>query len=170
MADPTHTDVPPTQLDFRVLFEAAPGLYLMLTSDLKIAADGLAMLLRLQGHEVRVAHDGPAALELVKGYRPEMVFLDIGMPQMDGYEVARRLRRQPGLENVRLVALTGWGQQEDRRRTAEAGFRRGRIRPPSRQTTGAENSGRDSGRLETAKQVPGRVAGLGSSRGQGRDP
>ena len=87
------------------------------------------MLLRLQGHQVRVAHDGPAALEMVEVYRPEMVFLDIGMPGMDGYEVARRLRRQPGLESVQLAALTGWGQQEDRRRTAEAGFDHHLVKP-----------------------------------------
>jgi CheY-like chemotaxis protein/two-component sensor histidine kinase len=88
----------------------------------KDAADSLAMLLRLQGHEVRVAHDGPAALELAAGYRPQMVFLDIGMPGMDGYEVARRLRSLPGLAGIKVAALTGWGQSEDRRRSKEAGF------------------------------------------------
>ncbi len=105
------------------------GHRLLVVDDNRDAADSLAMLLRLQGHEVRVAHDGLAALELAKGYRPEMVFLDIGMPGMDGYEVARRLRRQPGLENVRLAALTGWGQAEDRRRTAEAGFDHHLVKP-----------------------------------------
>ena len=105
------------------------GRLLLVVDDNTDAADSLAMLLRLQGHEVRVAHDGPAALEMAKGYRPEMVFLDIGMPGMDGYEVARRLRRQPGLEKVRLAALTGWGQEEDRRRTAEAGFDHHLVKP-----------------------------------------
>ena len=94
------------------------------------AANSLAMLLRLQGHEVRVAHNGPAALEMTKSYAPDVVFLDIGMPGMDGYEVARRLRQQPGLENVVLAALTGWGQQEDRRRTPEAGFNHHLVKPP----------------------------------------
>jgi PAS domain S-box-containing protein len=107
----------------------SPGQRLLVVDDNVDAADSLAMLLRLQGHEVRVAHDGPTALEMVKGYRPALVFLDIGMPQMDGYEVARRLRRQPGLENVGLAALTGWGQQEDRRRTAEAGFDHHLVKP-----------------------------------------
>jgi CheY-like chemotaxis protein len=60
--------------------------------------------------EVRVAHDGAGALKLAAGYRPEMIFLVIGMPGLDGYEAARRLRQQPGLENIRLAALTGWGQ------------------------------------------------------------
>jgi CheY-like chemotaxis protein len=92
-------------------------------------ADGLALLLRLLGHEVRVVHDGPAALELLTGYRPEMVFLDIGMPGMDGCEVARRVRQMPGMEGVRLAALTGWGQQEDRRHPAEAGFHHHLVKP-----------------------------------------
>ena len=105
------------------------GYRLLVVDDNRDAADSLALLLRLQGHEVRVAHDGPAALEMVNGYRPALVFLDIGMPGMDGYEVARRLRQQPGLENVRLAALTGWGQQEDRRRTAEAGFDHHLVKP-----------------------------------------
>ena len=77
-----------------------------------------------------MAHSGPAALEITKGYAPDVVFLDIGMPGMDGYEVARRLKQQPGLENVVLAALTGWGQQEDRRRTAEAGFDYHLVKPP----------------------------------------
>jgi PAS domain S-box-containing protein len=94
------------------------------------AADSLATLLCLGGHEVQVAHGGPAALELVKVYRPEMAFLDIGMPGMDGYEVARRMRKQPGLEKVVLAALTGWGQEEDRRRTSEAGFDHHLVKPP----------------------------------------
>jgi CheY-like chemotaxis protein len=101
----------------------------MVVDDNQDAAESLAMLLDLQGHEIRVANDGPAALELAKGYLPELVFLDIGMPGMDGYEVARRLRRVPGLEKVRLAALTGWGQQEDRRRTSEAGFDHHLVKP-----------------------------------------
>jgi CheY-like chemotaxis protein len=105
------------------------GHRLLVVDDNRDAAESLAMLVRLQGHEVRVAHDGIAALEMVKNYRPALVFLDIGMPKMDGYELARRLRQQPGLEHVRLAALTGWGQQEDRRRTAEAGFDHHLVKP-----------------------------------------
>ena len=111
--------------------EPAPssGQRLLVVDDNRDAADSLAMMLRLQGHEVRVAHNGPTALEMVKGYRPTLVLLDIGMPDMDGYEVARRMRRMPGLEKVVLAALTGWGQQEDRRRTAEAGFDHHLVKP-----------------------------------------
>jgi len=101
------------------------------------SADSLAMLLRLQGHEVRVAHSGRAALEITRGYEPHAVFLDIGMPGMDGYEVARRLRQQPNLKSVVLAALTGWGQQEDRRRTAEAGFDHHLVKPPEPQAVEA---------------------------------
>jgi CheY-like chemotaxis protein len=93
------------------------------------AALTLAVLLRLQGHEVEVAHDGPSALELARSVHPALVFLDIGMPGMDGYEVARRLRETPGLEKSVLAALTGWGQEEDRRRTAEAGFDHHLVKP-----------------------------------------
>ncbi len=106
------------------------GKRLLVVDDNQDAAESLAMLLRLQGHEVRVAFSGVAALEMTKTYAPDLVFLDIGMPGMDGYEVARRLRQQPGLENVVLAALTGWGQQEDRRRTAEAGFDHHLVKPP----------------------------------------
>ncbi len=105
------------------------GLRLLVVDDNQDAADSLAMMLCLQGHDVRVANDGVAALEIVKSYRPVLVFLDLGMPKMDGYEVARRLRRQPDLEHIRLAALTGWGQQEDRRRTAEAGFDHHFVKP-----------------------------------------
>jgi CheY-like chemotaxis protein len=108
---------------------SSSGHRLLVVDDNRDAAESLALLLRMQGHEVRVAHDGPAALELVRGYRPQMVFLDLGMPGMDGYEVARRLRQQPGLENVRLAALTGWGQPDDRRRTKEAGFDHHFVKP-----------------------------------------
>ena len=102
----------------------------LVADDNQDAANSLAMLLGLQGHEVRVAYSGVAALEMAKTYPPDVVFLDIGMPDMDGYEVARRLRQQPGLENVVLAALTGWGQQEDRRRTADAGFNHHLVKPP----------------------------------------
>jgi CheY-like chemotaxis protein/anti-sigma regulatory factor (Ser/Thr protein kinase) len=109
---------------------APTGHRLLIVDDNQDAANSLAMLLKLQGHEVRVAHSGPAALDVTKGYRPDVVFLDIGMPGMDGYEVARQFRQQAGFEDVVLAALTGWGQQEDRRRTMEAGFDHHLVKPP----------------------------------------
>ena len=93
------------------------------------AAESLAMLLQLEGHDVRVAHDGPAALAAVEAEPPDLVFLDIGMPVMNGYDVARRLRQRPGLGHLLLVAMTGWGQEEDRRRSQEAGFDHHLVKP-----------------------------------------
>ncbi|NOT25217.1 MAG: response regulator [Acidobacteria bacterium] len=88
------------------------------------AAESLAALLSMWGHDVRITHDGAAALEVAPVFAPSVIFLDIGMPGMDGYEVARRLRRVPALEHSLLVALTGFGGDQDRRRADEAGFDR----------------------------------------------
>ena len=81
------------------------------------------------GAEVRVAHDGPEALAAFAACRPHMVLLDIGMPGMDGYEVARRLRASPQEPRAAIVALTGWGQDEDRKRVREAGFDHHLVKP-----------------------------------------
>jgi PAS domain S-box-containing protein len=107
----------------------APSRRVLVVDDNVDAAESLALALRLAGHDVRVAHDGPSALDAARAARPDVVLLDLGMPVMDGYEVARRLRREPGLDGVRLVALTGWGQEEDRRRTREAGFDGHLVKP-----------------------------------------
>jgi CheY-like chemotaxis protein len=93
------------------------------------AAESLAVLLRLEGHEVCTAHDGAAALEAARGFRPEVVVLDIGLPRMDGYQVARRLRAEVGLTEALVVALTGYGQEEDRRRAEQAGFDAHLVKP-----------------------------------------
>jgi CheY-like chemotaxis protein len=100
----------------------SPGRRVLAVDDNVDAAESLALLLRLEGHEVRTAHDGPAALAAVQAERPDVVILDLGLPGMNGYEVARRLRALPGSEDMLLVALTGWAQEEDRRRCHEAGF------------------------------------------------
>ena len=93
------------------------------------AAATLAELLVLWGHEVRVVHDGPLALEEASRYQPEVVLLDIGLPRMDGYEVARRLGEQVGRQGLRLVAVTGYGQEEDRRKAQAAGFDDHLVKP-----------------------------------------
>jgi PAS domain S-box-containing protein len=98
----------------------SPPRRVLVVDDNEDGANSLAMLLQLAGHEVRAVHDGPTALDMAKAFRPDLVLLDIGMPRMDGYEVARQLRKQPGLEKALLVAVTGYGQEEDRRRTQEA--------------------------------------------------
>jgi CheY-like chemotaxis protein/two-component sensor histidine kinase len=99
----------------------APRRRILVVDDNADAAHSLAMLLKLRGHEVRVALGGAEALEFARTDPPELVFLDIGMPGMDGYEVARRLRAQFNW-SVTLVALTGWGTDQDRLRSREAGF------------------------------------------------
>jgi PAS domain S-box-containing protein len=112
--------------------EAAPELprrRVLVVDDSPDAADSLALLLRLDGQDVRVAYSGPAALAQAGQFHPEVVFLDIGMPGMDGYEVARRLRAGSGLGGAVLVAVTGWGQEEDRRRSSEAGFNHHLVKP-----------------------------------------
>jgi CheY-like chemotaxis protein len=93
----------------------------LVADDNRDAADSLGMLLEALGAEVRVVHSGPEALAVFPGFVPSLVLLDIGMPDMDGYEVARRMRSFPG-PHAMIVAVTGWGQEEDRRRARAAGF------------------------------------------------
>jgi CheY-like chemotaxis protein len=81
------------------------------------------------GLEVRTAYDGQAALETLKSFQPSVAILDIGMPGMDGYEVARRIRQLPGGKAMMLIALTGWGQKEDRQKSEEAGFDHHLVKP-----------------------------------------
>ena len=102
---------------------------LLVVDDNEDAAESLAILLRVQGHDVMTAHDGPSALRVADLFRPALVFMDIGMPSMDGYEVARRIRATPELAGTVLVALTGWGQQEDRRRSIDSGFDHHVVKP-----------------------------------------
>jgi CheY-like chemotaxis protein len=100
-----------------------PGRRVLLVDDNADAADSLAMVLRLAGHEVRAVHEGGAALEAARTFVPEVVLLDIGLPGgPTGYDLAPRLRQLPGLADVLLVALTGYGHEEDKRRAEDAGF------------------------------------------------
>jgi signal transduction histidine kinase/CheY-like chemotaxis protein len=101
---------------------ALEGHRILVADDNQDAADSLAMLLGLAGHEVRVAHSGRAALALAQAFRPDTALLDIGMPDLNGYEVAQELRRAPWGSDICLIALTGWGQDSDRRRSNSAGF------------------------------------------------
>jgi PAS domain S-box-containing protein len=111
----------------------APGprsaLRILVVDDNEDSADSLAVWLGLMGHDARTAHDGPQALATAQEHRPELIFLDIGMPGMNGYEVARRLRQQPETRDVTLIAVTGWGQDEDRRQSREAGFDQHLVKP-----------------------------------------
>jgi PAS domain S-box-containing protein len=104
-------------------------LRILVVDDNRDAAASLGMLLEFLGAHVEVANDGPAALEAFRSYRPSVAVLDIGMPGMDGYEVARRARQIPGAAGTTLIALTGWGYEEDRRRSREAGIDHHLIKP-----------------------------------------
>jgi signal transduction histidine kinase/CheY-like chemotaxis protein len=110
-------------------FSKPPRRRILVVDDNVDAAQTLSMLLILQGHETRLAHDGPSALQAAEDYQPEVVLLDIGLPRMDGYQVARCLRERPEMANVLLVALTGYGQDEDRQRSHEAGFNAHLVKP-----------------------------------------
>jgi CheY-like chemotaxis protein len=94
----------------------------LVVEDSRDTAASLRLLLEVLGYQVRVAYTGPAGVAEAEAWRPQAVVCDIGLPEMDGYEVARRLRRAPGLKGVLLVALTGYGRDEDRRSALEAGF------------------------------------------------
>lgn len=94
----------------------------LIADDNRDAAESLALLLELAGHEVRVAHLGHTALSLAQTFRPDVALLDIGMPDLSGYDVARALRQESWATDLQLIALTGWGQDDDRRRALEAGF------------------------------------------------
>jgi len=94
----------------------------VVADDNRDAADSLAMILKLGGHVVHTAYDGREALNAVRAYRPHLAVLDIGMPEHDGCEVARLVRQEPWGHGLVLIALTGWGQDVDRQRTAAAGF------------------------------------------------
>jgi CheY-like chemotaxis protein len=101
----------------------------LVAEDSPDAAEMMSLMLGIKGHDVRVAADGEEAVAIGLAFEPQIAFVDIGMPRMDGFEVARRLREQLG-RRVRLVALTGWGQDEDRRRSREAGFDHHLTKPP----------------------------------------
>jgi CheY-like chemotaxis protein len=97
--------------------------------DNRDAAASLAMLLELTGNETETAFDGPAAIEAAARFHPEVVLLDIGLPGLNGYEVARRMRQESWGKAAMLVAVTGWGQSEDRQRSKDAGFDAHMVKP-----------------------------------------
>jgi CheY-like chemotaxis protein len=102
---------------------------ILVVDDNRDSAMSLSLLLELDGHEVRRAYDGLEALEIADDFRPEITLLDIGMPRLDGYGAARELRRRDWARDSLLVALTGWGQQEDKRLAREAGFDHHMVKP-----------------------------------------
>jgi PAS domain S-box-containing protein len=101
----------------------------LVVDDNRDSALSLALMLQVMGNETQTAHDGLEALDVAAAFRPDAILLDIGMPRLNGYDTAERIRRQPWGKNVVLVALTGWGQEEDRRRSQEAGFNFHVVKP-----------------------------------------
>jgi two-component system, chemotaxis family, CheB/CheR fusion protein len=108
---------------------AATARRVLIVDDNTDSAAALAMLLKSSGNKTATAHDGLAAVAAVESFRPDVVLLDLSLPKMDGYEAARRIRSEPWGKDVVLVALTGWGQEEDRRRSKEAGFDEHMVKP-----------------------------------------
>ena len=107
-----------------------PSLRVLVVDDNEDAADALGMLLLETGHEVLTVHDGPSALVAALDFRPNVVLLDIGLPGMDGHEVAMKLHEQVIFKDTVLVAMTGYGQDSDRQQSEEAGFDHHLVKPP----------------------------------------
>jgi CheY-like chemotaxis protein/two-component sensor histidine kinase len=107
----------------------APRRRILIVDDNEDGADSLALLLELRGHETAIARDGLEALDTAERFRPDAVLLDIGLPKLNGYEVCRRIREKPWGRDVVLVAVTGWGQDEHRQRSREAGFDTHMVKP-----------------------------------------
>jgi CheY-like chemotaxis protein len=112
----------------------APARRILVVDDNVDIADSTAAVLETLGHQARVAYNGESALKAAREYRPDVILLDLGMPRMNGYEVAKQLRQLPGQERLVLIALTGWGQEVDRQRTREAGFDSHLVKPVDLQT------------------------------------
>ena len=115
--------------DGEAVSPSAEPFRVLVVDDLRDSADTLALLLDAMGHGVRVAYDGRQALQLADLFRPQVVLLDLRMPGLNGYDICRRLRALPGGDEITIIAQTGWGQDEDRRRTREAGFDHHLVKP-----------------------------------------
>jgi CheY-like chemotaxis protein len=112
----------------------APRRRILVVDDNQDSADTLAKLLHIMGNEVSTAYDGLGAVEAATAFRPNLVLLDIGLPKLNGYDAARRIQDQRGGDEIVLVALTGWGQEHDRRRSKEAGFDQHMTKPVEYET------------------------------------
>jgi len=107
---------------------------ILVVDDNRDSASTLAILLRLMGNVTQTANDGLEAVEAASDFRPDVVLMDIGLPKLDGYEACRRIRQQPGGADMVVVAVTGWGQDEDRERSSEAGFDHHLVKPVDQAT------------------------------------
>jgi CheY-like chemotaxis protein len=126
LSDAQPTEEPSTEAPARLDHTSRR---ILIVDDNADAAESLASVLELSGHRVSVAYDGPSAIEVAIAERPDVIFLDIGLPGMDGYEVAAALRQRAELCDARIVAITGYGQDRDRQRTRDAGFDQHIVKP-----------------------------------------
>lgn len=106
-----------------------PRFRILVVDDNPDSALSMAMMLSMMGHETRTAHDGEAAVASAEEFRPQVVLLDIGLPKLNGYEVAQRIRKEEWGASMFLVAITGWGQDEDRRRSEDVGMNLHLVKP-----------------------------------------
>jgi len=102
---------------------------ILVADDNADSASSMALLLEILGNEVRTAFDGLDAVEVAAAFRPDVILMDIGMPRLDGYDACRRIREQPWGQDIVLIALTGWGQDEDMRKSRDAGFNHHLVKP-----------------------------------------
>jgi DNA-binding response OmpR family regulator len=107
------------------------GRRVLIVDDNEDAAEMLAELVKAWGHSARVAHDGLNAMDVGRVYQPEVVLLDLGLPRVDGFEIARNMRAEPWGSSARIVAVTGWGRDSDRQRSRDAGFDEHLVKPVS---------------------------------------
>ena len=128
--DRAHTDTAPP----------GPPRRILIADDNHDAASSLSVQLEMAGHDVRTVYDGAEALKVGDAFTPDVVLLDLGMPRLDGYEAARRMRARPWGRRTILIALTGWGQPQDRVRSAAAGFDIHLVKPVGKGTSEADSS------------------------------
>ncbi len=106
-----------------------PGLRILVVDDNRDGAESLALMLRILGNETRIAYDGEDGVAQAESYQPDVILFDIGLPKMNGYEACRCIRKQPWGQRPVVIAVTGWGQPEDRMRSQQAGFDHHLVKP-----------------------------------------
>jgi CheY-like chemotaxis protein len=111
----------PAKASVEIPGASGPKRRILVVDDNRDSATSMAMMLKLLGNEVRMAHDGLEAVEAADHFRPEVILMDVGMPKLNGYEATRRIRAQPWANGVAIIALTGWGQEDDKEKSREAG-------------------------------------------------
>ena len=126
LADNTMADA---NMNTRAVNTPPKSFRILVVDDNHDSALSQAMMLSILGHETRTAHDGESAVETAESFLPEVVLLDIGLPKLNGYEVAQRIREKPWGASMFLIAVTGWGQEEDRQRSAEVGLNVHMVKP-----------------------------------------